>query len=219
MDPKEEEIFSVLSKKFSESGIMVDIGGFTGGWTETARSISGKEDFYIFEPNIENYESIKRRFIGKEKIKIINEGLGEVEGEFTYFNLLGSDNIRGMSGFVKREIYSNYPYEEIKIKISTLDNSIPKDLYIDFIKVDVEGYELNVIKGMKDILESGRVKFIQFEYGGTYFDAGIKMNDVIEIFDSYGYKVFDYSNSQFRQLDSFVDDFNYNNLIATKEIL
>ena len=45
-------------------------------------------------------------------------------------------------------------------------------------KIDVEGFELNVLKGFGDKLNN--VTFIQFEYGDGLKDAGFKMIDIID---------------------------------------
>lgn len=49
---------------------------------------------------------------------------------------------------------------------------------IDFLKIDTEGYEFKVIKGFGERIKD--VSIIQFEYGGTYMDAGITLKEVID---------------------------------------
>lgn len=61
---------------------------------------------------------------------------------------------------------------------------------IDFLKIDVEGFEFNVIKGFGDKIEN--VKIIQFEYGGCWIDSGIKLQDVIWYLEEKGFKGFSY---------------------------
>lgn len=48
---------------------------------------------------------------------------------------------------------------------------------VDFVKIDTEGYELEVLKGFGEALK--KVKVIQFEYGGTYLDSGVRLADVV----------------------------------------
>lgn len=59
-------------------------------------------------------------------------------------------------------IYSNI------VKLTTLDNYLSKNLFfesVDFLKIDVKGYEMNVLKGATNTICSKNVKFIQFEFG------------------------------------------------------
>lgn len=61
---------------------------------------------------------------------------------------------------------------------------------IDFLKIDTEGYEFEVIKGFKDKLNC--IKIIQFEYGGCYLDNNVKLNDVIKYLESKNFHNFSY---------------------------
>jgi FkbM family methyltransferase len=215
MDAKEISLFRELKKNFTEKGVIVDVGVFIGEWTDNARTECPGKKMYLVEPNPRNFEILKSKFEESSDFKLLNYGAGLRPGEFTYYDLSGEPNVRGMSGFVKREIYSEFNHDEKIIKVEKLDNLISEDDYIDFIKIDVEGYELNVLKGMEKILSDKRVLFIQYEYGGTYTDAGITMNDVIEFLKQYGYSVFNHNGSRFEKILNYNDDFCYNNLIAT----
>jgi FkbM family methyltransferase len=216
MDTKELKIFNKIKNYFNEDPKIVDIGGFKGNWTNEIISSLPKSKVSIFEPNIENFDYLKQIFSNNQNIEIINKGVGDSCREQKYFNLKSSDGVREMSGFVKREIYNNYEFDEIDIEIVNLDSLLLSTMDIDFMKIDVEGYEYNVISGMKEMLKKSKVKFIQFEYGGTYLDANFKLNDIISLFDEFGYKVYDLQNDNFIQLTNFEDDYQYNNFIASK---
>jgi hypothetical protein len=58
---------------------------------------------------------------------------------------------------------------------------------IDFLKLDVEGHELEVLKGATRMLNSGSIKRLQFEYGGCFIDAGVLLKDFFELFNSLEY--------------------------------
>ena len=81
-------------------------------------------------------------------------------------------------------------------------------------RLDIEHRQL---MSLKNILDKSMVKFIQFEYGGTYLDAGTKLNDLIGYLGNYGYKVYSFNGEKFTHLINFNDDYRYDNFIATKE--
>ena len=61
---------------------------------------------------------------------------------------------------------------------------------IDFLKIDTEGFELNVLKGFEEELVN--VNSIQFEYGGTFLDNKMRLKDVLEYLEGKGFHKFSY---------------------------
>ena len=88
---------------------------------------------------------------------------------------------------------------------------------IDFLKIDTEGYELRVVKGFGDLIR--RVHRIQFEYGGTYQDAHLKLGDVVEYLRDRGFTNFAYLNGSLppSPVDNFLDHYTYCNIVCEQE--
>lgn len=61
---------------------------------------------------------------------------------------------------------------------------------IDFLKIDTEGFELNVLRGFGSELK--RVQWLQFEYGGTYIDSGVTLTEIITFLVAEGFSNFAY---------------------------
>jgi len=95
------------------------------------------------------------------------------------------------------------------------ENSITN---IDFLKIDTEGFELNVLKGFEDKLSY--VKIIQFEYGGTFLDNNTKLIDVINYLKSFGFHKFSYLNpSGTTLLTDYSDHYQYCNIVCLNKDL
>jgi FkbM family methyltransferase len=90
---------------------------------------------------------------------------------------------------------------------------------IEFIKIDTEGHELCVLQGFGEHLS--KVKYVQFEYGGTYIDTKTKLIDVVTHLRSYGFSTFAYlhSNDTTIPITDFTDHYQYCNIIAKREEL
>lgn len=135
-----------FSKKIN-SEIFIDIGANIGFYSIL---LSGHfKKIYSFEPNQRNFQVLRKNINTNDlkNIKIFNYGLGENDEE-----LIGSSNTKGKlfqtSGFSISK--TNYKGEKVSIKkgdgILIFNN---KNLTI---KIDVEGFELFVLKGLKNIL-------------------------------------------------------------------
>jgi FkbM family methyltransferase len=84
---------------------------------------------------------------------------------------------------------------------------------IDFLKIDTEGYEFNVLKGFEDFLTN--VKIIQFEYGGTFKDSNDKLIDVINYLKEKGFQNFSYVlPGRIELRTDFSDNYAYCNLVC-----
>lgn len=87
---------------------------------------------------------------------------------------------------------------------------------IDFIKIDTEGYELSVLQGFEECLEF--VKIIQFEYGGTFIDNNLKLMDVIQYLEKFGFYNFSYlTNNGLILINDFNDHYQYCNIVCTNK--
>jgi FkbM family methyltransferase len=111
------------------------------------------------------------------KINIVNKGLSAKEGTEN----LHVSNASTISSFskewinsVKTDRFRGYNWDKtVSIEMTTLDNLIGKFGLPVFIKIDVEGYELDVLKGL-----TRPVNFISFEY-----TVPEQINKVIECID------------------------------------
>lgn len=97
-----------------------------------------------------------------------------------------------------------------KGKDYVIENNIKN---IDFLKIDTEGYELDVLKGFNDYLHN--VKIIQFEYGGTFLDNNIKLIDVINYLKQYNFTKFYYLTPySIKLITDFNDHYMYCNIVT-----
>ena len=114
------------------------------------------------EPQLQCVKYLKKQY--NNKITIIQKGLGEKEGVKTMYiseaHTLSSFSKEWINATIESGRFKqhNWDTEEI-IEIETLDNLILKYGKPQFIKIDVEGYEHEVLKGLSQPIEA-----ISFEY-------------------------------------------------------
>lgn len=110
--------------------------------------------------------------------------------------------------------------EAFELEVNKGDDYIKKHNIskIDLLKIDTEGYELKVLNGLTDSID--KIKYIQFEYGGAYLDAKIKLSDVCNFLRLNGFKFFYYITPQkLYTVTNFEDHYNYSNIFCSREKL
>lgn len=115
-----------------------------------------------FEPIPSFAEFLRQKYAGQPRVKIQESALAETPGtaRFQYVR-----NAPAYSGLKQRTYAVDKPeIEEIDVTIKTLDSCLPEVERVDFLKVDVEGAELGVLRGGRTLLQTHRPLII-FECG------------------------------------------------------
>ena len=95
-----------------------------------------------------------------------------------------------------------------EIEITTLDNFVKKNKIqrIDFIKCDVEGFELSVFKGAKKTLRKFKpVVFVEIEERHTK-KYKINPQDVLDFFKNIGYKSYSVKKDKIERADKVIPE-------------
>jgi hypothetical protein len=104
--------------------------------------------------------------------------------------------------------YENSPRHELEVRIERLDDVLPEDFRPALIKIDVEGAELQVMRGATDTLRR-HLPIVVFEHGiGASDRYGSRPEDVHELLVSdLGMRIFDLDGEGPYTRDKFVDVF------------
>ncbi len=175
----------LLSKK---PNIFIDIGANKGLYTKNILSKFPNIECHIFEPSIHNYKILTKTFKNNQKIKLNQLALGKEKKKTKLFsNEFGS----GIASLTKRRLDHFKIDMKLEEEITLLrfdEYWLNKEKIIDYVKIDVEGHELDVLKGFGDTLF--KTKLIQFEFGGCNIDTRTYFQDFWYFFLEKGFKVF-----------------------------
>ena len=182
------EIRSV--KKFLKKNLIIfDVGGNKGDYSERLIETFKNSKIYIFEPSSLNHSILIKRFNNNNNIAVNNVAVSDKNGfSKLYFSKQGD----GMASLSKRkldhfDILFN-SFEEVQVitlKKFVIENKINK---IDFLKLDIEGYELNALKGLEEFIH--KVGLIQFEFGGCNIDTRTFFQDFFYFFKLYNFQIY-----------------------------
>lgn len=138
----ENQYFDFDGFNHSGKNVFIDAGSYDGQTTDNfIEWCNGKYDrIFCFEPNRNNYETVVKKFELNKKVKIINAGTWNCEGKLS-FNYAGPA--------------SKIVIDESKdtINVTAIDN-IVKSENVTFIKMDVEGAELESIWGAQKTIKT-----------------------------------------------------------------
>ncbi len=157
--------------------VVFDAGANLGEWTSKALEINPDASYHCFEPNPTTCQSLRARGL-PGKVKVNGFALGESEGQMQLFGY--GDRGGATSSLYDRRGIGVRPQGVDVVSVVTVQDYCANEGVdrIDFLKLDVEGHELSVLKGARDLLAHGRIGIVQFEYGGTYIDARVLLRDV-----------------------------------------
>jgi FkbM family methyltransferase len=161
---RSEEKAKIMRIKFYSSflkkdDLCFDVGANVGNRIEPLLKVGAR--VVAIEPQESCITQLKDKF--GDKIKLVTSGLGEKEGVMDFY-ICDASTISSFSkdwiDAVKIGRFKNNEWNKIiKTPITTLDNLIKEYGKPDFIKIDVEGFELEVLKGLHS-----SIRLISFEY-------------------------------------------------------
>lgn len=144
----------------------IDVGCNTGDFLLTIQRIATSGYHYAFEPIPRLASRLKKRF---PNVDVREVALSDSEGEATFWYAVNSPATSSLDKQVCEARTTNAIVEPITVKTQRLDNVLPPDFKVDLIKVDVEGAELQVLKGATRTIKTHK-PYVIFEHGKSNFD-------------------------------------------------
>lgn len=148
----------------------IDVGSHKGEFLSYILTLNYKK-IYCFEPQKKIFKILHKNFKNKKNVKLFNLGLADKNSKLIFHvNKLTSTSTFSRSKntfFLKLKNFilnsKNSHIDKYFINTKTLDEIFyNKKILNIFLKIDVEGFELNVLKGAKETL-SKKVKYILIE--------------------------------------------------------
>lgn len=201
----EDEINKLIRVSLKPGNVALDVGANIGLQSiRMAQCVGSSGQVYSFEPL--NY--LQKKFnknIGLnrfENITLFPFALSDQSGEITY----SIDEHNWNQGtFNLNNKNSGGKAQQIIIKIADELTEIQSLSQLDLIKIDVEGFEFQVLKGLKATLKKYLPRII-FEYDHNYWENnGQKIGDCYEFLNSLGYKLYQITSIGCELINDFKD--------------
>jgi FkbM family methyltransferase len=167
----------------SPAPVLFDVGANVGDWSTMAREVIPSASIHAFELSPRTADLLTQRMEHVPGIRVHAFGLADKSGERNFFSYSGDSNV--LSG-LRAPIHSHVPHQIEKATVRTGDE-VCRALgvtRIDFLKVDAEGGDYEVLAGFSSLLAEQKISVIQFEHeGGRY------LRDFYEFLEPKGYAV------------------------------
>jgi FkbM family methyltransferase len=164
---------------------VVDVGANVGEYADQVLARWGERvDLRCFEPSTPTFSILSGRLAGRPNVTLENLGLSDRDGSaILYTRGAGSKVASVHAGQTSDEDGELCQHEEIRVRTLDAYCASHNIAALDYLKVDVEGHELNVLQGARTMLRSGAIHFIQFEMSASCINARVFFRDFWEILD------------------------------------
>jgi FkbM family methyltransferase len=194
-----KQAISLIKEKHLDDNIIVDVGAAKGSVSALLAEHLPQTKIYAFEPIKTSYDeltAISKRF---PNILPINKAMG-TKKRFQEINIANRENASSLfelnpkndNNFITQNI--NLVRKE-EIEVSTIDDEIPKNINISLLKLDVQGYEIEALKGALDTLTRTYIVLVEVS-NHDYYLNGAKYYEIDDFLRSKNFELVSFIPSQ-----------------------
>lgn len=200
-----------LLKKLKPEDTFIDVGANIGVYTLLASSVITKGMIHAFEP----YGQSKQRLLENLRLNDVTnvQVVEKIVSDKTGYEYLGIEKESEINHII-------YSHDDKKIKISsiTLDDYIFKNKInkVSILKIDVEGAEMKVLKGIEKNIQKGKIQRILLELNRNNQFFGTSNRDIIDWLKLRGYRISLFTEYGMQQIikSNSIDNNQILNIIA-----
>jgi FkbM family methyltransferase len=207
---------SLIKKYTKPNDTVLDIGANIGFYAELLSNtvgVNGK--VHCFEPDTTNFNYLKKRCSNFKNVSINNKAVSDKTGVLKIYT---SKQLN-----VDHRTYKPDDYDqEIDIDAIAIDDYLNGQL-VNFIKMDIQGFEMSAVKGMHKTLESPDLKMLSEFWPYGMRKAGTSVLDYFQYLKQYNFFIYLIDTNTLTELTeekvkSFLDlpESSYMNIFASK---
>lgn len=192
----QERMAQHLAKSENRKPVILDVGANLGAWARPfgeALQIAGADEGHLiaFEPGPGQRQRLEVNLSdapGFAEISILPYAVAAENGHGE-FAITGEAT--GSSGLVPEAGVGKAEVEILKVEIRSLDTLLPElgIEAVDFVKVDTEGNDPNVLEGAIETLRAGRIGAMQFEYNFLWLSNRFSLGQIFRLVEGLDYRL------------------------------
>jgi len=164
-----------------------DVGANHGHWALCATKICPTARIHCFEPIPATFQLLTAETRAYSSILPVNQGMSNEPGQVEFQFNKDHDTLSSLCSSGVHAL----DFEVVKCSMTTGDQYMRdrKLCHIDFLKIDVEGAEMQVLNGFAHALQDKQITAIQFEYGMASIISRVLLYDYHKFFARHHYVV------------------------------
>jgi FkbM family methyltransferase len=214
--PKRNGEYALIRAFKKELRRAFDIGANAGDWTaEVLAQTGGAASVLCVEADASNAAFISERFRDHPNVQVRHAAASRGSGTASF--QIGKGERSGAGRLV--ETAENGTVEVSTVTLDSLAGRYPNE-DIDLVKADIEGAEIDMLKGAGQSLRSQRFGAIQLEYNSTWIPLGRRMSELFDIAGDYGYSVLLATPIGFVQIPRYaigLEDYRMRNFVLARK--
>jgi FkbM family methyltransferase len=183
----DEATISIMLGALSPGGTAIDVGANRGDILEKIVNVAPAGRHVAYEPVPHLAADLVARFPG---VDVRNAACSDEQGTAQFTVVVDAP---ALSGLVQRQDLPPEAQrtERIEVRLDRLDDAIDPELAPQFIKIDVEGAEVKVLQGARELLARHK-PVVVFEHGSGGADLyGSTSSELWDVLDEAGMRIFD----------------------------
>lgn len=170
-----------------ETPLAFDVGFHDGQSTAEILKVRTKATVVGFDPSNFGRKSYEDRFARDARVRFVNAGISDQKGTLTFYdygNMCNSLAVRKEAHFGEMTAY--------KVPIDTIDDFSKANHIeaINFLKIDVEGFDLNVLEGAAEMISRQAIDIFMFEFASGWAGSKRYLWEVDAYFKKKPYRLF-----------------------------
>ena len=180
----EEDVLQRLFQEYRPTWTILDVGANKGQYADAVLKARRGQNLslHLFEPSAANVSGLRERYgtlaSSNVQVRINAMALGEEDGVGTLFSDTPGSDIASLHD-LKIPIRPFQEEARESVQVMTLDRYLMEQdiTSVDWLKIDVEGGEYQVLKGAQQSIRDGMIRYIQFEFGAGNITSRVFFHD------------------------------------------
>jgi len=164
---------------------LCDVGANRGDWTAAILKLAAPKLIMAFEPIPHVFDELKARFAEEPNVRCVQAAVGSAKGDASFIveKQVELSSIRPLADGGRKIHGGNVMAETISVPLVTLDDELSGIDEISLLKLDVQGYEDEVVRGARDVLGRCQCLVTEVLYERDYYTGALPFLDLARLIE------------------------------------